>query len=348
MKKTLLMLVAFMATMTAFADNEGWSTKFTPVADKADLDGVHTAVAGDGSVYVSSTYKQAFTFADKTVVDPEGLLSSCIVKFDKDGNQKWSVALLGACKVYAMAADADGTLYVAGKSEDVKVICIGVDEKRYEIENPASDPWGTGELSVTANSAFVLKISSTGAIEAYKTFTPEVNAAIHAIEGDPYEMGMMMNIYDSSYNDPMYVTPISMKIDGDKVYVAATYTGDVPALGWKGAYLNYFDMMIFDMRSMGVFSLTKSDLNSSENVAYVQVTGTVAEGFSQQYPEALNFAVNNGKPCVFFIGFGNLTITTPAGSSNFTFATAEDESGNKEHPFVMVDATNPNNQKIFS
>ncbi len=66
MKKFLLMLVAFVATMSAFAQNDndldikkGWAAAFKPVAEADDLNGVHVAQAGDGSVYVSSTPLQA-------------------------------------------------------------------------------------------------------------------------------------------------------------------------------------------------------------------------------------------------------------------------------------------------
>ena len=86
MKKILLMMVALVATVSISAqDDEGWSKSFAPVSDKAELGGLTTAVAGDGSVYASSTYNQAFTFAGKAVTDPEGLTSSCIVKYDKSG-----------------------------------------------------------------------------------------------------------------------------------------------------------------------------------------------------------------------------------------------------------------------
>ena len=141
MKKTLLMLVAFMATMTAFAsaEEEGWQRSFAPVADKADLAGMCTAVAADGSVYASSTYDQAFLFGGVNVTNPEGLLSSIILKYDKDGNEKWSVSLVGKCYVRAMAADTDGTLYVAAQSQDENVVCTGTDGKPYEIVNPTSD-----------------------------------------------------------------------------------------------------------------------------------------------------------------------------------------------------------------
>ena len=48
MKKFLLMLVAFVATMSAFAQNDndldikkGWAAAFKPVAEADDLNGVH-------------------------------------------------------------------------------------------------------------------------------------------------------------------------------------------------------------------------------------------------------------------------------------------------------------------
>ena len=57
MKKILLMLVALVATVTISAKDgeemEGWQKSFTPVANADDLAGIHTAVAGDGSVYAS-------------------------------------------------------------------------------------------------------------------------------------------------------------------------------------------------------------------------------------------------------------------------------------------------------
>ena len=146
MKKILLMLVALVATVTISAKDgeemEGWQKSFTPVANADDLAGIHTAVAGDGSVYASTTYSQAFQFAGKAVTDPEGLLSSCVVKYDAQGNEQWAVSLVGKCKIYAMTADTDGTLYVAGSSSDEKIVVTGVDGKTTEILNPTKEDWG--------------------------------------------------------------------------------------------------------------------------------------------------------------------------------------------------------------
>ena len=312
------MLVAFMATMTAFAsaEEEGWQKSFTPVANKADLAGIHTAVAGDGSVYASSTYDQTFTTGDVTVADPEGLTSSCILKFDKDGNAKWAVTLLGKCYVHAMAADTDGTLYVAGQSQDAKIVCTGTDGKPYEIVNPTSDIYGF------AFSAFILRIDSNGAIAATKTISSEANAEL-----------LTSGMYFPLQGD-IYVRPLALRIAGDKLYVSANYTGDVLELGWPGATLNVFDFMYADNKSAGVFSLDKLSLSALQSEAYVQ--NTEAMSYNQYYPEAIDFFVSNNHVYLAFVGFGNLSVRNNTNKKDFEFATTTDESGNKEHGLVLV------------
>jgi len=346
MKKLLLMLVACVAAVNVSAQaDEGWQKSFTPVADKADLDGLHTAVAADGSVYVSTTYNQAFSLGDVAVAAPEdAVTSSVVVKMDKDGAAKWAVTFFGKCKIYAMTADTDGTLYVAGRSQDLKVVATGVDGKHYDIENPTGFDAFFEEV-IKAHVAFIAKIGQDGVIQTVQIIQPEVNATIAAIVGDPYEMGMDLSIYDLSGNDPCTVIPSKLVIDGDNLYVAATYTGDVPALGWKGAYLNYYgmDMMIFDIRSMGVFSLNKSDLGNPASVANVMATETV-QTMSQFFPEAVDFVVYGGVPHVAFFGFGNLTLTTAAGSQDFSFALGEEDT---EHALVLANVNAPQQPKVF-
>ena len=324
MKKLLLMLVAVTATMTAFAnaEDEGWQKSFTPVADKSDLAGVHTAVASDGSVYASSTYNQAFQFAGKAVTDPDGLLSSCVVKYDAQGNEQWAVSLVGKCKINAMTADTDGTLYVAGQSQDSKVTCTGTDSNTKTIEG-----------SLTNYVAFVAKISKDGVFEAVKTIQSAVNATIEE-----------SSMYFPEPGD-IYVRPTNIRIDANKVLVSVNYTGDVAELSWSGRYLNVFDFMYQDNKAAGVFMVDKADLSNITSVANLGATEIVS--YIQYYPDALNFTMYEGKPFVVFVGFGDLTLTTPAGSQQFNFETSDDESGNKEHAFVFVDATNPTAPKIF-
>ena len=299
-----------------------WIASFEPVSDANELNGIKTASAADGSVYVSSTYNKTFTFGGKEVADPEGLTSACIVKYNEKGQEQWAVALEGSAVVYALDTDADGTLYAAGSYIDV-VKYTGTDGT-------------TGELAggADSHSAFVAKISKDGKVESVKTIAPVINAAI---------LESFMYFPEPNY---VYVTPNNIQIDGEKVYVSATYTADVEELGWKAAYLNVFDFMYMENKSAGIFSLDKANLANPTSVATVQNTENIS--YNQYYPEALDFTVENGTVYVGFFGFGNLTLATPAGNKDFTFGISADESGNKEHAFVLATIGSDVNAKVFN
>ena len=299
-----------------------WIASFEPVSDANELNGIKTASAVDGSVYVSSTYNKAFTFGGKEVADPEGLTSACIVKYNEKGQEQWAVTLEGSAVVYALDTDADGTLYAAGSYIDV-VKYTGTDGT-------------TGELAggADSHSAFVAKISKDGKVESVKTIAPVINAAI---------LESFMYFPEPNY---VYVTPNNIQIDGEKVYVSATYTADVEELGWKAAYLNVFDFMYMENKSAGIFSLDKTNLANPTSVATVQNTENIS--YNQYYPEALDFTAENGTVYVGFFGFGNLTMATPAGNKDFTFGISTDESGNKEHAFVLATIGSDVNAKVFN
>ena len=325
MKKILLTLVVFVAALASSAQSvipNGWHATFEPVSDANELNGIKTAASADGSVYVSSTYNKAFTFGGKEVADPEGLTSACIVKYNEKGQEQWAVALEGSAVVYALDTDADGTLYAAGSFIDV-VKYTGTDGT-------------TGELAggADAHSAFVAKISKDGKVESVKTIAPVINAAI---------LESFMYFPEPNY---VYVTPNNIQIDGEKVYVSATYTADVEELGWKAAYLNVFDFMYMENKSAGIFSLDKANLANPTSVATVQNTENIS--YNQYYPEALDFTAENGTVYVGFFGFGNLTMATPAGNKDFTFGISADESGNKEHAFVLATIGSDVNAKVFN
>ena len=325
MKKILLTLVVFVAALASSAQSvipNGWHATFEPVSDANELNGIKTASAADGSVYVSSTYNKAFTFGGKEVADPEGLTSACIVKYNEKGLEQWAVTLEGSAVVYALDTDADGTLYAAGSFIDV-VKYTGTDGT-------------TGELAggADSHSAFVAKISKDGKVENVKSIVPVINAAI---------LESFMYFPEPNY---VYVTPNNIQIDGEKVYVSATYTADVEELGWKAAYLNVFDFMYMENKSAGIFSLDKANLANPTSVATVQNTENIS--YNQYYPEALDFTADNGTVYVGFFGFGNLTLATPAGNKDFTFGISADESGNKEHAFVLATIGSDVNAKVFN
>ena len=81
-------------------------------------------------------------------------------------------------------------------------------------------------------------------------------------------------------------------------------------------------------------------------MATVQNTENIS--YNQYYPEALDFTAENGTVYVGFFGFGNLTMATPAGNKDFTFGISTDESGNKEHAFVLATIGSDVNAKVFN
>jgi|GEM_PF-1328545 len=332
MKKLLLTLTAFVAVLGASAQSlfeGGWAASYEPVSKAEELKGVYTAVAEDGSVYVSGTYDKAFTFAGKEVADPEGLTSASIVKYNEKGEEQWAVSMEGSAVVYALDVDADGTLYAAGNFMDV-VKYTGTDGASAEISSEG------------VYSAFIAKVNKEGKFEAVKVITPEVNAEIASKMGDPWGLGEESPLY--TMYDPIYVTPNKIQVDGDNVYVSARYMGDVKDLAWKGSYIDVFGMMYSDNYSSGVFSLAKADLSAPASVANVQMTGVISD--VQMYPDALSFAVSEGKVYVGFIGFNKLTLTTAAGATDFTFATTEE--GALEHAFVLATIGETTATKVYN
>jgi hypothetical protein len=180
----------------------------------------------------------------------------------------------------------------------------------------------SAELSGSADAyaAFVAKISKDGKFETVKVIASTANEEI-----------VNSFMYFPMAGD-VYVKPSNIQIDGDKVYVAANYAGDVAELSWKGAYINVFDFMYMDNRNVGVFSLNKSDLTGAANVETVQNTEVVS--YVDYYAKAFDFVVDNGTVYVGFIGVGNLTLATSAEKKDFTFAKTDE--GALEHAFVLA------------
>lgn len=298
MKKFLLMMVAFVATFNAFAEETdenfwgSWDESFKPVAvDKTPTPVI--AQAGDGSVYVAVQRGIEFTFAGKAVPSPEIDGSGVIVKYDKDGKEQWAVTLDGAATVKALAADQDGTLYAAGTFMD-EVTLTGADGAQQNISNDGS-----------TYSAFVLKVSPDGKFSSTKTLSSAVNEWVASQVGDPWGEGFESPLYMPF--DPIDITPFDICLNGDKVYVGASYVGDVAELGWKGSYADQWGMMYSDNTSTGVFSLNKSDLKGAASVMNVQMTGVIAEG--NYMAKGFGFTVDGGILYASFFNDGNLTVT---------------------------------------
>ncbi|MBR4572002.1 MAG: hypothetical protein IKO28_01090 [Prevotella sp.] len=269
MKKILLSLVAVFAAMSISADDAVWQKTFSPISSADDLAGVHTAVAVDGSVYASSTTDQGFTFGTTTIERDNNAIYSCLVKYDKEGTEKWAVLVNGESTITAMTTDADGNVYVGGTFKAASLAFNNAD--------------GTSTVSVEGSadvtSGFVAKVSAEGVVQTAKSFTPQVDAEVGAAWNTLWDTPAYME--DDWY--PMTVSPTKIVVEGDKVYVSALYRGDVPSLGWEGHYTGAtYDMgmgylAFYDIPAYGVFSLSKSDWGSTTSIATVGSTDLIVE-----------------------------------------------------------------------
>ena len=344
MKKILLSLVAVFATMTAFADDNMITKKFSPVSDASQLGGVHTTVATDGSVYASSTINQSMTFAG-SVIAPEGdLMSSCVVKYDISGDEKWAVLLYGSSTVRAMTTDADGNIYVAGTFQDTSLDLIGTDGE-------ANKKTAAGNIDKI--SAFVAKIDPDGKALAITALTSVANSYIQTVEiPDPWDWESEMPPLVPAYSpwDPIEVTPSVIRVDGDKVYVGAEYTGNVTALGWDGRYWTDDFGFIYDNYSVGVFSLSKSDLTSPTSVCNIGSTNKgnseTEVAYNSYSPDCINFVVKDGNVYAAFFGWGDLTLTAASGAQPFSFDKATSNDVSDEHALVLSDLSDVKNRSL--
>ena len=162
--------------------------------------------------------------------------------------------------------------------------------------------------------------------------------------GDPWFTGVDEPLYQSYF--PMEVTPNAIKVDGDKVYVAALFKGDVPSLSWEGRYLNSWGIYQ-DIATRGIFSLNKSDLSAPTSIVNVGVdcTDYVLEGEDVYTADALNFVVKDGKVYAAFFGYGNLVLNTATESKKFQFEMGSNVS---EHALVLSDLSDVQNKtKVF-
>ena len=292
-----------------------WQKSFEPFPTDqySDLKNLHTATALDGAVYATATYNKTMIVAGKQLPDTEGMVSTMIVRYSKDGQEEWGAAIVGAADVTAMTADYDGTLYVAGTFKDA-VECTAPDGTVTTLK---------AEEGVVPG--FVAKISADGKFEKVQVFTPSAREDI--LESD---------MYWPTYNPTL--APTKIQLDGDKVYVAASFMGEVADLNWKGVYVNAWGFMYDNVPSRGIFSLNKSDLGNATSVAVVQATTSVLEDVTY-CPETLNFQAEHGKVHLAFIGWGSLKVSTPVGISLFPFETGEADSGMREHGLGIAHVT---------
>ena len=333
MKKYLLMAVALMTSVAMFADT-GWQEdrRFTPVTAYSELSSIHTTVAADGSVYASSSITTEMSFAGKTLT-PTAEGSTCVVKYDKDGNEIWAILFSGSNALRAMTVDADGNLYVAGTVTGEKTEFIGTDGISLTVINPTKYDEMWGETVVSGKAAYIVKITADGVITAAHQENP----------AGP----------DANYFGDARIIPNKIAVDNGKVYVSCFYNGAVEALGWEGRYVTMLDFDTFetmyfgDITGAGIFSVSSSDLTGPTNVANLKATtdaDMLDDNAIQCAPDAFSFVATGGMVGAAFIGWGKLTLSTPTQSRDFSFDMKGE--GLNEHALVLAMTSNIENMSL--
>lgn len=321
MKKIFTLLLSAMAVVAVNAQTNLWNATLTPVSEASELGQLHTHVAADKSVFVTSTYNTAFDFGGKTVSNDDAMTSAYIAKYDNAGAAKWIVTLYGNASVRDITTDAAGNVYAVGSfTEEVEL--TGADGNTQNISG-----------SEDAISAFVMKLDANGAIKAVRSIATTPDAEIEN-----------SFLYYPEAGD-VKVVPVQICVSGDRVYMAAEYTGDLSLdnASWQGSYLNVFDFMYMDISSFGILSLSATDLTDAASVAYMQALNEEGANYTniQENPQSCRIAVEGTTVYAAFVGKGNEVLVTPNESNKIELNTlTEDEDTYHSYPVILTKIVN--------
>ena len=335
MKRMLLVLAVQTAALTAAAqlwDGEAkWTGAVTPVSTADQLSQTHVALAADGTTYTTGTFDQPFSFGGVTLPNEDAMTSAYIAQYGADGTEKAAVSLYGAAVIRDITVDAEGNVYVTGSFAD-EVVVGSADGVSQTI---------TGmEEETNLVSAFVAKYDAALNLKAVRSLVPAMDMEVAAA-------AMEQEIMYFPASGDIFVTPNRIQVDGGKVYVSASWAGnlDLDDVAWRGSYLDVWGFMYMDIASVGILSMSADDLSGAASVASLQMK----ENFSgvQQNPESVNFTVADGVVYAAFVGKGTETLTTASGTTDFEMGTTDDDSGNTEHAFILATIGEETASKVF-
>ena len=314
MKKLLLSIGLFCATLTASAQAFGtasWDKSIDAFSRKDQVSySTPVAVSSNGSTYIAGRFTSDFVFGT-SILSPKAT-SAYVGKLDENGNEQWAVALVGSAEVKSLAADGDGNVYVVGNFTSTVDVNDGSGTKQVTLEGKSDD--------TTNSSFFMLKISSDGALLAHKTVVPQVKADIKANT-------------EQFFEEPgnTYFRSTKVMWADNRVYFTAQYTGEstLNNVALNGDYSFRSGFMYESLPKMSVLSVSASDFSDLRNEA--TIAWKDSNTGAQTQPESINFTVANSKVFATFVATGDVTITTPNKSENFSFAQLEDKL---EHGFI--------------
>lgn len=308
----MLVLATVAANAKDVLDAPIWTDNLTTTAEAKDLTrAAAMAVDNEGNSIVTGSFTKDLEFAD-SYLEPVAN-SAFIAKYDKAGAKKWAAGLAGAATVTTVATDADGNVYAAGVFADQVAIKDASGETKATITGMAD--------KVDKVSGFIVKYDKQGAYVASKTILAESDAEIAALD--------VIGVLSPSF------TAKKLVVDGNKLYLSASYKGNVALDGvtLKGKYACSEGWLYNDETTMCVLSFDAADLANASIVSVLGATEQLTNEATYN-TEDVNFAINDGKIYVAYVASGKDMTLTAAGKDT-KIETAYEASAT-EHAYVLA------------
>ena len=316
MRRFTFSMMLALATVAANAkdvlDTPTWTDNLTTTAEAKELTrAAAMAVDNEGNSIVTGSFTKDLEFA-ASYLEPVAN-SAFIAKYDKAGAKKWAAGLAGAATVTTVATDADGNVYAAGVFADQVAIKDASGETKATITGMAD--------KVDKVSGFIVKYDKQGAYVASKTILAENDAKIAALD--------MIGLLNPSF------TAKKLVVDGNKLYLSASYKGNVALDGvtLQGKYACSDGMLYSDETTMCVLSFDAADLANASIVSVLGATEQLTNEATYN-AEDVNFAINDGKIYVAYVASGKDMTLTAAGKDT-KIETAYEASAT-EHAYVLA------------
>lgn len=308
----MLALATVAANAKDVLDAPTWTDNLTTTTEAKELTrAAAMAVDNEGNSIVTGSFTKNLEFAD-SYLEPVAN-SAFIAKYDKAGAKKWAAGLAGAATITTVATDADGNVYAAGVFADQVAIKDASGETKATITGMADN--------VKQVSGFIVKYDKQGTYVASKTILAESDAEIAALD--------MIGLLNPSF------TAKKLVVDGNKLYLSASYKGNVALDGvtLQGKYACSDGMLYSDETTMCVLSFDAADLANASIVSVLGATEQLTHEATYN-TEDVNFAINDGKIYVAYVASGKDMTLTAAGKDT-KIETAYEASAT-EHAYVLA------------
>lgn len=313
----MLALATVAANAKDVLDAPTWTDNLTTTTEAKELTrAAAMAVDNEGNSIVTGSFTKDLEFA-ASYLEPVAN-SAFIAKYRMDGAKMWAAGLAGAATITTVATDAEGNVYAAGVFADQVAIKDANGETKATITGMAD--------KVDKVSGFIVKYDKHGEYAASKTILAESAPEIAALDA--------IGVLSPSF------TAKKLVVDGNKLYLSASYKGNVDLDGFtllKGKYACSEGWLFNDETTMCVLSFDTTYLENTNIVSALGATEQLTNEATYN-TEDVNFAINDGKIYVAYVASGKDMTLTAAGKDT-KIETAYEASATEhatEHAYVLA------------